>query len=39
MRNVFEQTITNQANRLVVAPIENITEDELSLITVEDVLV
>ncbi|MGX5538351.1 AAA family ATPase [Bacillus wiedmannii] len=39
MRNVFEQTITNQANRLVIAPIENITEDELSLITVEDVLV
>lgn len=39
MRNVFEQTITNQANRLVIASIENITEDELSLITVEDVLV
>lgn len=39
MRNVFEQTITNHTNRLVVAPIENITEDELSLITVEDVLV
>ncbi|HGH7176890.1 TPA: AAA family ATPase [Bacillus wiedmannii] len=39
MRNVFEQTITNQANRLVIAAIENITEDELSLITVEDVLV
>ncbi|WP_128853338.1 AAA family ATPase [Bacillus sp. CDB3] len=39
MRNVFEQTITNQANRLVIASIENITEGELSLITVEDVLV
>lgn len=37
VRNLFEEVLTNQANRL--APKDNITDEELNTLTFEDFLV